>query len=615
MSGRSTALHLLICAALVFLFGSKILSLSIDFALHYGLVDALMKTGVADPQTVGVMSAYPRLGHWMAAGFGYLIGSGVVAMWLVSIVAIYVCYYCLARIAAHDGKPVVVFGFVALTLVAIRTFGTVGYEVIGNFFYPQVVGTAIYFLTLLMLIKSRNAWLRLCIVLGLFAFTLEVHTVPALHMAAAFFLLLVIEVALELVRNRRVSLPSAVQFISFPIGVFLVLWFDPSLRTAITLAQSDGVLGFTLNPVLLVAMAAAAALVAAGIFWKKLREEAAISTADLVIFAALWAALGLVLAQYAAFVLIGNGSPYIVKKHIFIVVTLGTISLAQSAGYALSHRRAPISAPILAACASAAICVMLLSGPGISLYPIVRQLEYAEGASRFAEFKPGNTFTVAASIYPVVQYLISATAFKSGMFDPKSLGLVNGSFVAERDAAFVMADRSPDLVARCKERHEETPDFAIVPSSCLRLLSPHDVLLSFNAGGNGGPYLSGGWWPQEPWGVWAQGTAGLVTVRLPSELQNSDIQMSVAATAFVVPNKPTLTVDIAVNDRQLAVLSLPQEQQLHSIQVPRELTESGALKIAFTARDAVSPLSVGHNGDGRVLGFGLKTLKFEKAQK
>ena len=27
------------------------------------------------------------------------------------------------------------------------------------------------------------------------------------------------------------------------------------------------------------------------------------------------------------------------------------------------------------------------------------------------------------------------------------------------------------------------------------------------------------------------------------------------------------------------------------------------------------PLSVGHNGDGRILGFGLKTLKFEKAQK
>ena len=91
MSGRSTAaLHFFLCTALIFFFGSKILTLSVDFALHYGLIDALMKTGVADPQTVGAMSGYPKLGHWMAAGFEHLIGSGVVAMWLVSIVSIYI---------------------------------------------------------------------------------------------------------------------------------------------------------------------------------------------------------------------------------------------------------------------------------------------------------------------------------------------------------------------------------------------------------------------------------------------------------------------------------------------------------------------------------------------
>jgi hypothetical protein len=610
------AIHFIICLGLVFLFGGRILSLSIDFAFHYGLIDALMKTGTADPQIVGAMSGYPKLGHWIAAGLGYLIGSGVVAMWLVSIVSIYVCYYCLARIAGHGGRLLTVVGFVALVLLATQTYAIVGDEVVGNFFYPQLVGTAVYFATLLMLVENRNTWLRLGLALGLFAFTLEIHTVPALHLAAAFFLLLVIEAALEFFRTKRLSFILHAPVVLFPVGVLLTLGFDPSLRTAVTLAQSGGVLDFKLDAIILVAMAVAAGCVSACLLWIRLTKDKPIPSADLVIFAALWAAIGLILAQYIASALFANGSSYIVKKHVFIVLTLGILSLARLAGDLFPVQRSFAHSPILAAGASAAICAIVLWEAGISLYPIVRDLEYAERASSFPKFKPGNTFAAAESMYPVVRYLISITAFRSGVFDSRSIALVNESFLSERDASFVLMDRTDALAARCDERYAETPQFVIVPSYCVRILAP-DGALSFNKGGNGGLYLSHvGWWPQEDWGVWVRGTnPGAVTVGLPLNLQGSDIIMSLTANVFVGPPMPELIVDVTVNHKQVATLSLPQGQQPFIIPIARELTESGLLKIAFVARDAISPLAAGHNADGRVLGLGLKTLKFEKAVK
>jgi hypothetical protein len=612
-----SAIHFIICLGLIFFFGSSFHSLSADFPQHFGLVYALMKTGVADPQWIGVMAGYPRLAHWMAAGLGYLTGSGIVAMWLLSIVSIYACYFSLGRIATSGVHPAGSLFFAALVLALVSSRAIIGFEIIGNFFYPQLIGTAIYCVTLLVLIAIGhwNALVRVLLVLGLFAFTLEVHTVPALHMAGAFGLLLVLELTLEFIRSKRVGMTSIMAIVLFAVGALLVLWFDPSLRAAIVIAQHDGTLIFGLSAGFLTGMAVVAGGIAARILWTKLRSDQSVTTADLVTFAALWAAIGLVLAQYAAITLFGNGSPYIVKKHLFIVLTLGIVSLARSAGYMLPNPKLRPSLPILTALVAAAVCTIILRGPAISLYPMVHDLAYAERAASFPEFKPGNTLVAAESLHPVVRYLISITAFKAKLDDPKSLSLIDESSTAEQDTDFVMLDRSPALVATCKERHAETPRFVIVPASCLGQLSPDDLLLSFGAAGNGGAHLSSGWWPQEAWGVWERDSPAVITVQLPPGLRNADLNMLIKTNAFVVPQKPTLTVDVAVNGKQVATLLLPPARQPTSIPIPRQSTEDGVLKIVFTAKDAVSPASVGHNADGRVLGIGLKTLKFSKAAK
>jgi hypothetical protein len=614
MWGRSAALHFPICLGLIFLFGGAVHSLSVDFALHFALIDSLAKYGIADPQLVALMSDYPRLGHWMAAGLGYVVGSDLVAMWLMCIVAIYACYFALARLATWDGRIFGLCMFVAVTAAAAITHAVVGFEIVDNFFYPQLVGTAVYFLILpaLVAIADRSAWIRICLVLPIFAFVLEIHTLPALHLAGAFWLLLIFELALEFIGSKRLSVASAMPTISFPVFVLLVLWLDPTVRTAFAIAQHNGSLPFGLSPGFLFALAVVAGCIWARVLWLKLGERQTISAADLVVSAALLAAVGLMAAQYLAFTLLGSGSFYVIKKHLFIVLTLGILALSRSVEYMLPNKRLQLSLPVLSACGAAAICAIVLRGPGYSIYPIVRDLAYAERASSFPEFKPGNTFVGADSINFVIKFLISITAFKAKLDAPSSAGLIDGTFIAQRDTSFLMVDRTPAVVERCNNRQAETSKFAIIPTSCLSQIAPDDLVLWFGKDGNGGPYLSSGWLGQEAWGVWQGESPGVVTVHLPSGLRNVDVKMSFTANAFVV--KENLSLAVSVNDKPLATLSLPQAQP-YVIAVPRELTEGGILKITFTARNAVSPASVGQSADTRVLGLGLRSLRLEKASK
>src|ERR1700675_1673219 len=98
MLAPSIALFFL--AILLFIYSGFIKSGSLDVISHYALVNEIMNNWYVSPDALylSVMRFYPDLSHWLAAILGAVSGDGLWAMSLLSIAAVYYCYYAIGRI-------------------------------------------------------------------------------------------------------------------------------------------------------------------------------------------------------------------------------------------------------------------------------------------------------------------------------------------------------------------------------------------------------------------------------------------------------------------------------------------------------------------------------------
>jgi hypothetical protein len=170
-------------------FGGKLFLSSIDVAHHYVLVDEIIKHGGVRPgplPNMGPMAVYPPASHWLAAVVGWIGGSGLVGLMLISIASIYVVYFLIARLV--QGEGVLGLAVFAVLFVALsRTQAQIGWEVVGNFFYPQLVGDVAFFASLYWLAanKSTPLWRQALVVALSGAATMWIQPVSAIHILGA----------------------------------------------------------------------------------------------------------------------------------------------------------------------------------------------------------------------------------------------------------------------------------------------------------------------------------------------------------------------------------------------------------------------------------------------
>ena len=93
---------------------------------------------------------------------------------------IYTIYFVVARLAVFEGSPPNIALLIAMVIIALPSRGVFGYEIISNFFYAQLVASALYMVILLILVKIRrhDIWFRLSLVLSGAAVILQVHPLP-----------------------------------------------------------------------------------------------------------------------------------------------------------------------------------------------------------------------------------------------------------------------------------------------------------------------------------------------------------------------------------------------------------------------------------------------------
>ncbi|MDR6535949.1 hypothetical protein [Variovorax soli] len=466
---RPVVLHvvfpLAILLALCFRFAPYIQSLSFDLAQHYFLVDEIMKHGTIRPPpipNITTMAIYPPASHWMAAVIGWIGGSGLVAITLVTISAVFLSYLLIARlVGAHKPIAIIVFGifFVAL----IRSRSLIGWEVIENYFYPQLVADVVYLGTLLWLTRSSTILERTIIVVSAGVATMWIQPLVALHIFAAGAVLLALE-CLALWRARASSLKWCVLAL---LGVLaagvVVVAIHPAFQVMRMISANNGGLNLGYSDLMLVTSASAA--IGALNLWRWLAKTADFT--DAVLGSAVIAASSMALLQFVAWKLNHDGSLYAVKKHMFLIVTLGAMNAARLVALRIHLRQGLVSAQLLSPIAAGLASLVILHSFTTPVRPIVDAINYANNAAQFRwpAYQPGTTLAEFHSDF--VDGLVSFTSFEFP-FDAKGIAWLQRQTKAVDIAAFVMVKRSPQLDAACKERFAESATFAIVPVACLK---------------------------------------------------------------------------------------------------------------------------------------------------
>ena len=409
------------------------------------------------------MELYPAAAHWAAAVIGWITGSGLVGINIVTIASAYLCYLFIAYlVGASTPANVLLF---ALAFLALRfTRSQIGWEIVAKFFYPQLVADAVYFAVLLWISNNRKDWKQAVTFMLAGAISMWIQSLVAIHILAAGCVLMTFHLVESWKKKSPFPARGLVLLLIVLAASIAIILTNPAFGVMRNIASNDGDLTLGYNHLMLVAVLCAA--IGAFNLWKRLTGSA--PYVDAVLGSAVLAAACLAILQFALLKLHGDGSPYAVKKHMFIVVTLGIINAVRAiTGYfpvAKKKMPAGIAAPLLAGFAS----FFILKGFNTPVAPIVTAMAYANHAALYQlpDFVPGSMVADDSSLPLMGNVMISLTAFQHP-FDARAISWQRDADMKD-GTQYAMVRRTPEIDRRCSERFAESQSYVIVEPSCLK---------------------------------------------------------------------------------------------------------------------------------------------------
>ena len=438
---------------------------SFDLVQHYLLVDEIMKhreVMSGAPQRIGAMAFYPPAAHWAAAIIGWIGGSGLVGIILVTVASVYFCYLMIAYLVGAS-QPANTLLFTLAFLLLRFTRSQIGWEVVANFFYPQLVADVAYFAVLLWAAKNRNVAIQAPSFLVIGVLTMWIQPLVAIHILAAGCVLIAYQFV-EFGRSKPVQLiRNAVFLLVFVASSSAIILFHPEFKVMREIAGNNGDLSFGYSAVLLVSSLCAAS----GIINLLRRLAGRGEYVDTVLGCAVVAATLLVALQFMLLELRHDGSAYAVKKHMFIVCTLGVMNTVRviSAGLPATRRKfsAGWVAPVVAGFASFFVLKVFTT----PVAPVVEALTYANHAASadLPDSALGNTVSDDDSLPLMGNVMISLTAFQHS-FNATAISWQRGTDI-KQGATYAMVRRSTYIDEHCSDRFEENEVYVIVKVTCL----------------------------------------------------------------------------------------------------------------------------------------------------
>lgn len=596
-------LNIVFLCAVLASFGWTLRTDSVDLVSHFSLVDEFMKYGFVRPEDKHLawsMPMYPPLSHQAAAVLGNLIGSGLLAMSLLSIVAVYVCYFSIGLLLTLDGAVFALPLFVLLFSALIPTHALIGWEVKDNFFYPHLISVALCLsgLTYLGLRKPRPMEFAICCAIFIPVIYL-VQPFGGVYFSATLLIYLATMLLCGLILSRKIDsallLSAAVIVAATVVSLSL-----PKVRALLSYSSNNGVLEFSFpegRTLLAFGFFSLASLANYFVnFWR-----ASASLADRILGSAGVAATALLSIQIVAFDFLGSGSTYAIKKHGFMVVTIGAANLCRLLSRALPRVSNRSWQPLAAGLLAAFTTTVVFHGNGLDIAQIDAARKFAgDFIETSGKFQPGNTTSYVSTLSPTVNELISNTSFNN---DEEILYHLHGRLY--EPASYVMVAGSRE--ASCTIMTNKV--YSIVEKSCIRGIQP-GVKVGLSVGNLGSIYLGQGWATPESWGIW-----GLESPQLTVRLSQGPVKLTAFAQAALSPLTPQLDFDVRVNGKSVATWSFdadsPSGEKIAHIPSSAILADQDN-QIEFISRTPlISPKEAGTFDDERKLGIGLQWVRVD----
>jgi len=603
---------------------------SVDVAHHYALAFRIAEQWQLLPgdPTLGEMNVYPRLSHILAAIIGALFQSTFLGIQLVVLVALALIWYGVVRLLGAVGgatAAVAVSVLAALALLNAVTLGLQmhGAELIGNFFYAQLVGQAGMMLALVAAVAVEPRYGRLpsyLVLVAAVAVLTSVHLLGALILLACLCVLCALDVLTQQGSARWRQLAPAVLCVGTALASVL---FNPSFAAMRSIAENNGDLFMPFLPNR-AAMLGLCALVLAGAVltlrhWQRRRGQAG-STA-LKYLGALGAATALLCLVQVAVLYLKLGSDYAVKKYAFGLMTLLFTYVALGIGLlAARWRLAPTPPVALQYCLElAALAILFLT---VSSWPTALDTSNVVAAERqiialrnVAMAQPAdgkaNLIIDLHGQTRMVNYMFSIAIAHT----PRDIAgtdlLLADDIVDFNRYTNIIASSQASRFSRAKCAANPGASMLVLDAGCLKEAVQHARTCSgtfdFSAAARLDPAMMRGFGDAEPTARWTAGKRAVFTcaaggtamahLYLTPFLHELHKQQRLGV---LVDGKPVAIADFKLGDSGRAIdFSLPR------------VAPGSKLEIALDIPDAIAPKALGLSGDERLLGFAVKSISFD----
>lgn len=611
---------------------NRMLSLSVDSSYHLQVMEVVRHAFIIPLQGhewMAEMAYYPKLSHRFAGLFATLGWQHLNALLMAAVLSAAVAWACLFEQARRVSLTFLALGL-ALSLVNIYvTRAVIGGEVIDNFFFPQIVGEGVNLIALSIAVsllgRSRQAYVLFAV--AAVAFCGCFHLVPTLQLAGALMAMLGVTWLRDVLRTRKFEPVGLAGLIAIPAAIVL----NPFFSKMRFIAGNNGSVNLKTD-LSLEALAAFSALLVALSAWVLLVHllkpvddtDSEESDTSALMFASLGAACGAaMLAQYAVFKILHDGSHYAVLKHSFGVFSLLAFVVPLWGLTVLGVRGAPaeeglgkVRWPVgagLAAVAQTVIMLALFLHPSVMDVPKInaimediRQVRITRGLHGEQAMYTADTPT------PITTYMGTIAMLQS----PHGANVLS-----------LMADGRPDragdvpyIVTLAGDAYDKPGCrsgkpiglVVVVSGACLEPPS-----FRFKQGAPGAAFLREGWSAPELGGVWADGKRSTVEIPIADWQRNlKSPVLEVAMFAFLPSPDSKRTVIVSVPGGTPERFQFDRQNAIsHGYVLPlsAEALKGSTLLVTIETPDAATPKSLGLSTDTRMLGAGLEAMRIVDA--
>jgi hypothetical protein len=628
---------ILLCAAVLLVYLGRDIgtSNSIDLAHHYVLAFRLAQDWHLAPGdiTLGEMNFYPRASHAAAAAVGKALHSTFLGLQVMSLAGLALVWGALigllnmlpARMALAASTLLAGLLWANHRWLGLDVHGS---EIVGNFFYSQLVAQGLALLALAIAVRletTRSAQHAGVFLVAAIYGIASVHLLPALELLGTLCLVQCIAL-LTLARPWRERGRAAAGAVLYMVAGLAAILLNPAFAAMRQIAEINGHLTLVLVSdtgrlvvLCLLALAAACMLLQ---LWRREREQ----MRALKFLGAYGAAIALLCLLQLVLLRFGFGSEYAIKKYAFGLTTFVFIVLAVFGGSLVRRFGAGLRvAPAFAGIATTVVAVVTL---GIAFDYSARRVKLTDtsdivaferqliglqqGALKPAVAGTANVIVDLQNQPWTINYLFSIAVARTprDMAMQRVLATNKLGPLSQYDTILGSRGASRYEFSGCQRPGSGT--ILLLDAACVdRFIQARlacTSVVDFTEHGAVLPVMVEGFsWPQ-PEQRWTDGNRARFSCMADTHRKTARIVLA----PYLQGAHQRQHVGIAVNGGSPVQVEFNGDTAPRTVELPLPLVAPGTmLEFVIDTPDAISPQQLGVNSDGRRLGVAVRTISFQ----